>query len=278
MTFSSRSVAWALAGLAVLLGIALRVAARNWARYRRKRREEGRGKPWLLPRVPVEELDPVFRTPNPKLGHAPATEVAFISVGRMPMVGTTSDYESWILAVLARKAINLFEFGTCTGRTAYLWARNSPAEARVHTLTLDPRHPEVYRADTGDDPRDHADALRETLFDTFVYTGTDVSNKVVQLYGDSKAFEDLPFAKSCDLIFVDGSHARSYVESDSAKALRMVKPGGLILWHDYRGPHRSGGVFRTLNALSKTLPLVQIGGTSLVAYRAPLQEQVAPPR
>lgn len=272
MMISSESVEWVLAGLVVVLGVALRVASRNWARYRRLRREEGTGKPWLLPRVPVEELDPVLRTPNPKLGHTPATEVAFISIGRMPMVGATSDYESWILAVLARKATKMFEFGTCTGRTAYLWARNSPADARVYTLTLDPRNAEAYRAAASDDPRDQADALRETLFNSFVYTGTDVEHKVVQLYGDSKDFDELPFLESCDLIFVDGSHARSYVESDSMKALRMVKPGGLILWHDYRGPRRSSGVFRTLNDLSKTLPLVQIEGTSLVAYRAAERE------
>jgi Methyltransferase domain len=223
----------------------------------------------------VEELDPVFHTSNPKLGHTPAAEVAFISVGRMPVTGATSDYESWILAVLARKSGSMFEFGTCTGRTSYLWARNSPAHARVYTLTLDPGHPEAYRGDASDDSRDEADALQETVFGSFVYTGTAVASKVVQLYGDSKAFDPTPYEASCDLIFVDGSHARSYVASDSAKALAMVKPGGLILWHDYRGPRRSAGVYHALNALSKRLPLVQIEGTSLVAYRSPRREEPA---
>lgn len=269
MNFSPAGLEWALLALLVVLSVALRVTSRNWARYRRLRREEGRGKPWLLRRVPVEELDPVFRAPTPELGHTVATEVAFISIGLMPMPGATSDYESWILAVLARHAGKMFEFGTCTGRTAYLWARNSPPDAQVFTLTLDPGHAEAYRAETGDNPRDQADALRETVFKNFVYTGTAVEHKVVQLYGDSKAFDETPHEASCDLIFVDGSHARSYVASDSAKALSMVKPGGLILWHDYRGPRRSGGVYRALNILSKRYPLVQIEGTSLVAYRKP---------
>lgn len=275
MNFRSESIEWFLLGLVVVLGVALRVTSRNWARYRRLRREEGRGKPWLLPRVPVEELDPVFRASNPKLGHTPATEVAFISIGRMPVTGATSDYESWILSVLARNSTKMFEFGTCTGRTAYLWARNSPPNARVYTLTLDPGHPEAYRGEAGDDPRDETDALQETLFRDFVYTGTAVEHKVEQLYGDSKAFDEKPYAESCDLIFVDGSHARSYVESDSAKALAMVKPRGLILWHDYRGPHRSGGVYHALNMLAERFPLVQIEGTSLVAYRKPAREGTA---
>jgi hypothetical protein len=275
MSFGSETVEWVLLGLVVALSIAVRVTARHWARYRRLRREEGRGKPWLLPRVPVEELDPVFRASNPKLGHTPATEVAFISVGRMPVTGATSDYESWILAVLARNSGTMFEFGTCTGRTAYLWARNSPAHAQIYTLTLDPGHPEAYRGESNDDPRDEADALQETVFRNFVYTGTAVADKVVQLYGDSKAFDAKPYEASCDLIFVDGSHARSYVASDSAKALTMLKPGGLILWHDYRGPRRSAGVYHALNTLSERLSLVQIEGTSLVAYRSPRKESSA---
>lgn len=275
---SSESIEWVLVGLVVVLGVALKVVSRHSTRYRQLRREEGKGKPWFLPRVPIEELDHAFSAPNPRLGHTPATEVAFVSVGRMPVTGATSDYESWILAVLARNAIKMFEFGTCTGRTAYLWARNSPPQARVYTLTLDPGHLEAYRADTSDDPQDKADALHETVFRNFVYTGTAVEHKIVQLYGDSKAFDETPHEASCDLIFVDGSHARSYVESDSAKAFRMVNEGGLILWHDYRGPRRSSGVYHALNALAEKFPLVQIEGTSLVAYRKRARQSAAAQR
>jgi hypothetical protein len=53
----------------------------------------------------------------------------------------------------------------------------------------------------------------------------------------------------------------------------MVQPGGLVLWHDYRGPRRAGGVFRALNELARERPLVRLEGTSLVAYRAPVLGQ-----
>jgi hypothetical protein len=59
------------------------------------------------------------------------------------------------------------------------------------------------------------------------------------------------------------------VASDSRKALRMVRPGGFVFWHDYRGPDRAPGVYRTLNELAKSLPLRHVAGTSLVFYRAP---------
>jgi hypothetical protein len=70
-------------------------------------------------------------------------------------------------------------------------------------------------------------------------------------------------------VFVDGSHAYSYVKSDSERALALVRPGGLVLWHDYSGPSHSPGVYQALNELAERLPLVRIEGTMLAAYRQP---------
>jgi predicted O-methyltransferase YrrM len=218
--------------------------------------------------VPSHVFDAVFAA-HADLGHSTATEVAFISRGRLPLHGATSDHESWLLAVLAKRSKTIFEFGTCTGRTAYLLARNSPPDARVHTLTLPPDATEAYQAGAGDTAEDRHYALAESIHERFCYQGTDVEPKVVQLYGDSKAFDETPYAGRCDLIFVDGAHAYSYVVSDSSKALRMVAPGGVVIWHDYRGPHRARGVYRALNELTDELPLVHIEGTCLVAYRRP---------
>ena len=100
----------------------------------------------------------------------------------------------------------------------------------------------------------------ETCFTEFRYSGTDVEGKVRQYYGDSKNFNETPFLNICDLVFIDGSHAYSYVCNDSEKALRMICPGGITLWHDYRGPDEAAGVYRYLNELSSRR------GTSLVIY------------
>ena len=35
------------------------------------------------------------------------------------------------------------------------------------------------------------------------------------------------------LVFVDGCHAYDFVHQDTANALRYLRPGGLIVWHDY---------------------------------------------
>lgn len=242
----------------------------NVHRLRSVKRQRGLFKPWPVRKVTLAELDPVF-VPD-ELGPTTRTEVAFMGQGGW-VVGGTTEYEAWILAVLAKRSTLLFEFGTCTGKTAYLWARNLPPEGQVVTLTLAPEHLAAYTASAGDDVAATETAHRESRFTKFRYSSTDVEHKVVQLFGDSKQLDETPYLDACDVVFVDGSHAYSYVVSDSSKALRMVSPGGLVLWHDYRGPHEVRDVYRALNELSRTLPLVHIAGTTLVAYRRPAVAQ-----
>lgn len=252
--------------LAVVFVAALSMA---WAYLRDRARRKGRGvfARWPIPQMPVHELDAAFR-PGP-LGPTLDAEATLIAgTDLLRVLGGTSDVEAWILAVLSKRARLMFEFGTASGRTAYLWARNSPPDATVVTLTLRAGDRDAYQRERGDAGSDVRNALAESAFSTFYYSGTPVESKVLQLYGDSKALDESPWAGRCDLVFVDGSHARSYVESDSRKALRLVRPGGLVLWHDYRGP-RLPGVYGALNALARELPLRHVAGTSLVAYRSP---------
>jgi len=42
--------------------------------------------------------------------------------------------------------------------------------------------------------------------------------------------EDLPI---CDVMLIDGDHGREAVTWDTKLAMARVRPGGLILWHDY---------------------------------------------
>lgn len=255
---------WVLAALA---GLAAVVFAVLWRSYRRRLYGAlGRDDAHPVPTVALEDFHPRFR--RDELGPTLDAAVRFVGTGD-GVPGGTSDREAWVLAVLAKDARTLFEFGTATGRTAWLWAANAPAEARVHTLTLPPGGLEAYREAPGDSAAGTRRALEESAFTRFRYTGTEVEDRIEQLFGDSKVFDEGPFVGRCDLVFVDGSHARSYVESDSEKALRMVAPGGIVLWHDYRRDRRSArDVCRVLNELGARYPLVRLAGTSLVAYRA----------
>ena len=251
--------------LVVIGGLLILLAAvtREWLVLRARYRQRGLFRRWPVSQVPLEELDPRFHPDE--LGPTLAAEVAFIGRGTIRVPGGTSDTEAWILAVLARDARRMFEFGTCTGKTAYLWARNQPPGGTVTTLTLAPDATAAYQAAPGDDPLAESYAKEESRFSRFLYGGTEAGGRIVQLYGDSKRFDAGPYAGACDVVFVDGAHAYSYVVSDSAKALDMVRPGGLVLWHDYSP--ESPGVFRALNELAARLPLVHVQGTTLVAWR-----------
>jgi predicted O-methyltransferase YrrM len=256
-----------LAVLALFSFVVALALALAQLRHRAARKQRNLFGEWPIRRALPETVDPILK-PGP-FGPTCDTEVAFIGRGPYVVDGGTSDAEAWILAVLAKRARTMFEFGTCTGKTAYLWARNSPADARVITVTLAPDHLSDYRQEATDDPTDVQFALKESSHTEFLYSGTPVAPKVEQLFADSKALDVSPWAGRCDLVFVDGSHAYSYVVSDSAKALELVAPGGLVLWHDYAGPRHAPGVYRALNELAQRLPLVRLEGTTLVAYRRP---------
>lgn len=254
--------------VAALCGVVCVVLTYRLLADRARRKQQGLFGPWPIKRIRLYELDPVF-TPGP-FGPTIATEVTFIGRGPLLVPGGTSDGEAWILTVLAKGAATLFEFGTCTGKTAYLWSRNAPNNATITTITLAPSQQQQYVKGPNDTIEDTKFALSESAFEQFLYSGTPHADRVKQLYGDSKQFDETPFLSWADLVFVDGSHAQSYVESDSAKAMRIVKPGGLVLWHDYAGPGHAPGVFTALNALAKTVPLRHVGGTTLVMWRRPV--------
>ena len=229
---------------AVLL-IGLLVAVKALKRHREAHKGRGLFGPFPVNEIELDRFDPCFATDE--LGPDVTSETRFIAGYHVPE--GISDRETWILANLAKTSERIFEFGTGTGKTTYLLAANAPASARVITLTL---------------PRQGAARA------LFYYANTPEVANIEQLFGDSRDFDEKPYQEFCDLIFVDGSRDRAVVESDSRKALSMLTPGGIVLWHDYHGPRRARGVFKTLNALSRELPLVHLKGTSLVAYRKPL--------
>lgn len=256
------STALLVAGLLLLL-ILLGIVTREWLVLRARQRQRGLFRRWPIPRITLDRLDARFRPDA--LGPTLATEITFVGRGTLRVPGGTSDAEAWILAVVAKDARVMFEFGTCTGKTAYLWARNQPAGGTVTTLTLPAEQADQVPGARGDDPVALTYAREESRISGFLYSGTAAEERILQVLGDSKAFDERPYAGRCDVVFVDGSHAYSYVVSDSAKALTMVRPGGLVLWHDYSP--ECAGVFRALNELAQRLPLVHIEGTTLVAHR-----------
>lgn len=245
----------------ILMAIPLAVFYRKYTKYKKIHQNK-----FFLPQVSASFLSDLFAINE--FGPTLNSEVIFIGRGDLIVPGGTSDSEAWILAVLAKQAKVMFEFGTCTGKTTYLWARNSDSNSKIYTLTLPPAELEKYSNTNKDDAIATTNAISESAFSKFLYSGTAVESKITQIFSDSKTYDETSLHGLCDLIFIDGSHAYSYIESDSEKALKMLKPGGIILWHDYDGVYRNNkDVYKYLNQLSKSLPLYHVKGTTFVVYK-----------
>lgn len=161
--------------------------------------------------------------------------------------------------VVALAPRHVFEIGTNHGRTTRLIAELAPADSHVYTLDLP--QDQMLRGK-------HFDQARLDLIGD-AFRNHPVRSKITQLYGNSLTFDFSRYAGQMDLIFVDGDHSYEGVKSDTENALKMLAPGGVIVWDDYIQTMWGRHVMRWLHALAKTMPVHQLGTTRLVLYRAP---------
>ena len=185
------------------------------------------------------------------------------------VVGMTSDYEAWILSCLAKSSKNIFEFGTCSGKTTALFALNSPLESKVYSITLNPV--DLSNLSLGNN-RDIKAALnnakKESIYDQFIFMNMSIKNKINLIFQDSTKFNVDKFENSMDLIFIDGGHNYSCVKNDSEKSFRMIRNEGYIFWHDYNVFKRScRDIVKYIHEISKTKKIFHIKNTSLCYYK-----------
>lgn len=71
-----------------------------------------------------------------------------------------------------------------------------------------------------------------------------------------------------DCVFIDGDHSVSGVTYDTQLAESVIRPGGMIIWHDYHDLNCAGiGVKEVLDLRAKTGDLYHVEGTWLVFQR-----------
>ena len=140
-----------------------------------------------------------------------------------------------ILALAAREAASgseIIEIGTFDGRTALNLAINAQPGVSIATLDLPPDQRSAMAIE--DSERRYVDkpapgARLRGCGDPWRVS----AERVAQLSGDSATFDWSPHIGRAGLVFVDGSHAYDYAKKDSETAMRLVRPGGVVLWHDY---------------------------------------------
>jgi SAM-dependent methyltransferase len=189
----------------------------------------------LLPEADPEQVFPGFT--------AATVEITALAQG---------GWSTWLMdqVVLAKLAVALqpaaiLEVGSFRGFTARLLAENTPAETSVVALDLDPDHGSSYR----DLP---------------------LASKITRLVGHLGCWEELPL-QGCrfDLIFLDSDHRQQGVSHDTAIALRLLSPAGVLVWHDYKDfgwLDGSNRVPEVLASLAADLPIYALPGCNLAVY------------
>jgi hypothetical protein len=176
--------------------------------------------------------------------------------------GGTTCYETVCIAAIVEllQPRCVFEIGTFRGQRTALFARHVPRNAEIFTLDLEPK--DIEGMSMKPDKGDLLYIMKDQIGEHFQTLPE--SCRVTQLLGDSMTFDFSPFYGRCDLIFVDGGHTYPLVKSDSRHAFKMLKPGGVILWHDYK--LRCSETVLALNEFRPTSELFHINETALVVH------------
>lgn len=123
----------------------------------------------------------------------------------------------------------VFEFGTLSGRRTSLFLENG-AE---HVTTINLEEGELKKDGSfvySFDGKTQADIGDNIGAD---YRAAGLSNRVSQLFGDSKTSLDHIENDSYDFVFVDGGHDTKTVKLDTMNGIRILRSGGIIVWHDF---------------------------------------------
>ncbi len=142
--------------------------------------------------------------------------------------------ELTLLAHLARSRFDarIFEIGTSRGRTTLNLALNVGPGGHVFSLDL-PQDADVDPGQYAPTQEAEVRVLRRAEY----LIGRQDRLPVTLLQGDSTRFDFSPWYGGIDLVFIDGGHVRTVLESDTVNAFRMIRDGGMILWHDYLQPN-----------------------------------------
>jgi predicted O-methyltransferase YrrM len=141
--------------------------------------------------------------------------------------------EACHLAAIARwlEATRTLEIGTYDGNTALVLAANAARDGRVVTVDLPPdfttdQHNLLAFSEGDFNLTARHDLGRQTK-------NHPLASRIEQVYGDSASLDWNTLGGPFDLVFIDGCHSEAYVQSDTRNAIEHLRPGGVVVWHDY---------------------------------------------
>ena len=204
-----------------------------------------------LPRVPLVQIFPELTNGNLAISNA------FSGVP-----GTSLDaQEIVVLAAITRMlgARRILEIGTYDGNTTLNLALNSPPDAMITTLDLPQNWDGTLALDIPDSAVNVLDGNGERVEIGRQYKShPEVLSKIVQVFCDSATIDWEQFDGPFDLIFIDGCHDYTYVKADTKNAVANLRPGGVVVWHDYAAMQ---DVSRLVDEISASMHVNSISGT-----------------
>ena len=227
----------------------------------------------IIKTVNIEKINPIFKpriiSDNSKFpSKEHVTKMVLVHDEEYNVKGLISDYETWILAIMSKISLNIFEFGTCSGKTTYIMALNSPDNAKIKTITLNEDQASNLNFKSGESKSAYINSKNESSYKEFMFSGTSCESKIDFSFKNSMDLDIKDLKNKYDLIFIDGGHTYSIIKNDTEKALEMIKKNGYIFWHDYT-PNKSStkDVFKYLNNLSKKINIYHIKDTNMCFYK-----------
>jgi predicted O-methyltransferase YrrM len=166
--------------------------------------------------------------------------------------------ELMILCAIQRfiGAKNVLEIGTYDGNTALNLAANLAGDGCVTTVDLPADWDGNFVYEVPNSYWNVTDRQRMEI----QYRQTPYEGRIKQVLGDSARLDWQQLDSPFDLIFIDGCHYFDYVKKDTDNALQHLRPGGVIVWHDY-GDFKD--VSRAVDETARRITVHAIRGTRL---------------
>ncbi len=174
-----------------------------------------------IPRLPITEIFPGIES----------IDIKVLRVFDRNMRESLHIHEVAVLSAIVKfvKANNILEIGTYGGNTALNLAANTPIDAVITTVDLGPGWNGQFYLKV---PRSQVNVTNTTKVG-FQFKNTKHSKKIKQIFGDSAEIDWCQLSVPFDLVFLDGCHYYAYVKKDTQNAVRYLKSGGILIWHDY---------------------------------------------
>jgi predicted O-methyltransferase YrrM len=163
-----------------------------------------------------------------------------------------------VLVALVRSVapLRVLEIGVNFGQTARLLLDNVPSIQSYVGVDVLPGYATIKEKQRNEVPK---------------APGTLVKNdpRFHLMLSERGSFDLTPGIGEFDVVFVDGDHGRAAVEYDTALATQIVRPDGIIIWHDYfiHEEVPTLDVRPVLDELSATRPIFHVEDTWLAFER-----------